>query len=62
MRLAIAFGGPMLEDPEVKRKVGSAEPKDMQLDPARDVRNLTTASFNLSWKPKAGEPGCLSAS
>jgi len=57
VRLAIAFGGFMLEDHEVKRKVGSAEPEDMQLDAAREILNISTACFNLKLEAEGWESG-----
>jgi hypothetical protein len=57
VRLAIAFGGLMLEDPEVKRKVGTAEPEDMQLDAAREILNITSAAFNLQLEAEGWASG-----
>ena len=57
VRLAIAFGGLMLEDPDVKKKVGAAEPEDMQLDAAREILNITSAAFNLQLEAEGWESG-----
>jgi hypothetical protein len=47
VRMAIAIGGLMLQDPEVREKVGSIDVDDILIDAAHEVLNITASAFNL---------------
>lgn len=47
VRMAIAIGGLMLQDPEVREKVGSIDVDDILIDAAQEVLNVTASAFNL---------------
>ena len=57
IRMAVAIGGLMVSDPEVREKVGFNQADDLLMDAAQEILNTVTEGFNQELETLASHQG-----
>lgn len=57
IRMAVAIGGLMVSDPEVREKVGFNQAENLLMDAAQEILNTVTVGFNAELERQGGHQG-----